>query len=338
MNYTSLEQRMAKSYIDLFPKFVPDENAPVTISEQENFYSILKSIYQLGYDEPLLFVTKLHEDDVYPHRYKKMYGKPELAVNMKKFQNAMDSLLKNMFLIGQNSIPEINKSQKVIFSKLGINTFTQLPSAWTWMAKRPEANIITFSRCFFKIDYPHQSYFYASFFGETSFRKLEKWMFTHGYKKYDIYDINKWHSILSLTYANPLWNKELPKGGFEYKIKHTGISATFDLHYKDPAIFGLCIPNGLKVFLEAFESMDLNLKKFFINQTKKCNNCRYCIQTDKTGSRPLVSITVDFQQEKYNLCPYYPGSSYSWTSINNELVEQLISFLTFMDKFINNEK
>ena len=60
MEYSSLEQRMAKSYIDLFPKFVPDENAPVTISEQEEFYSLLKNLYQLGYDEPLLFVTKLH--------------------------------------------------------------------------------------------------------------------------------------------------------------------------------------------------------------------------------------------------------------------------------------
>jgi hypothetical protein len=45
MNYTNLEQRMAGSYIDLFPKFIPDENAPVTISEQEEFYLIMKNLY-----------------------------------------------------------------------------------------------------------------------------------------------------------------------------------------------------------------------------------------------------------------------------------------------------
>jgi len=102
--------------------------------------------------------------------------------------------------------------------------------------------------------------------------------------------------------------------------------------------WGLCIPNGLKVFLEAFESMDKKLKKFVVDRTKKCDNCRYCVQTDKKGTRPLVYITVDYEQEKYNLCPYFPGGSYSWTNINNELVDQIISFLTFMDKFINKEK
>ena len=255
MNYTSLEQRMAKSYMDLFPKFVPDENAPVTISEQEEFYLIMKNLYQFGFDEPLLFVSSLNQDDVFSNGLKKSYDKPKLAMNMKNFLNSMDSLLQNMFIVGQNSVSKVDKRQQIILSKLGINNLNKLPPAWTWMSKRPESNIIKFQRCYFKNGYPYQSDFYASLFGESSFRKPENWLIAQGYNRYNVYEINQWHSILrSLTYANSLWSKESPKGGFEYKIRHTGISATYDRYFKDPAVFGLCIPNGLRVFLEAFES------------------------------------------------------------------------------------
>jgi uncharacterized protein YcgL (UPF0745 family) len=44
----------------------------------------MKNLYQLGFDEPLLFVSSLNEDDVFPNRLKKSYGKPQLAANMKK--------------------------------------------------------------------------------------------------------------------------------------------------------------------------------------------------------------------------------------------------------------
>ena len=73
MKYSSLEQRMAKNYINMLPSFIPDENAPVSVSEQEHFYNIIKGLFQLAFNEPLLFVTSLHEDDAYPNRYNKSY-------------------------------------------------------------------------------------------------------------------------------------------------------------------------------------------------------------------------------------------------------------------------
>ncbi|GHU75039.1 hypothetical protein FACS189461_0490 [Spirochaetia bacterium] len=85
MKFTNLEQRMAKAYIDMFPGFVPDEIAPASIHDQEQFYLLMKNLYRLAFDEPLLFVSSLHEDDAYPSRYKKPYGKPKLILDMKKF-------------------------------------------------------------------------------------------------------------------------------------------------------------------------------------------------------------------------------------------------------------
>jgi hypothetical protein len=333
MKFTSLEQRMAKTYIDMFPDFVPDENAPVNVPDQEQFYLLMKNLYQAAFDEPLLFVPSLHEDDAYPNRYKKSYGKPKLILDMKKFLKSMDSLLENMFLIGQNKIAKINNNQRIILAKLGIRDFTKLPGAWTWMSKLHESNSIGFSHCFFKKDHPYTSDIYARLLGEPAFRKLESWMISQGYKKYDIYNITASDCKLSLTYANPLWSNDPPRGGFEYKIRHTGISAQYDYYVQNPAVFGLCIPNGLKKYLDNFGSMDKNLQKFVAGQTKKCDGCNYCIQTDKTKSRPKAYVTVAFEQKKYNLCSYFPGYTYCWTSIDDKLVDQLIDILLFMDKY-----
>ena len=93
---------MAQSYISLLPGFVPDEDAPVSAAGQEEFYALMKGLYHLAYDEPLLFVPALHEDDAFPNRFNKLsYSKQRLQADMKKFTKAVDALLQAMFLLGQ---------------------------------------------------------------------------------------------------------------------------------------------------------------------------------------------------------------------------------------------
>jgi hypothetical protein len=338
MVFTSLEQRMAQTYLDVFPNFIPDNNAEIGIVEQEKFYQLIKNLYQLAVNEPLLFVSSLHEDDVFPKMYKKPYGKPELLKDMRKFLKAMDSLLQNMFLMGKNSNVKIGKKQQKILSRIGISDYDKLPLAWSWMANRPESNNIEFMYCLFDRNYPYTSDIYANLMGEAIFRKLENWMIAQGYIKYDIYEGKDSDCKLSLMYVNPLWDKNPPRGGNHFKVKHTGISVVYEPTIQYPTILGLCIPNGLKVFLNNFQLMEEKTKSYVVTRTQKCSGCRYCVQTDKTKSRPLACIKVNFEQEDYNLCPYYPGFMYSWSkSISIELIEQVIDLLTFMDKFAPNK-
>jgi hypothetical protein len=111
MVYASLEQRLAQGYIDMLPSFIPNGNASISILEQERFYILIKGLFQLAFDEPLLFVTSLHEDDAYPSRFKKGYGKPQLITNMKKFTKSINALLQAMFFIGQGKEVSLNKKQ-----------------------------------------------------------------------------------------------------------------------------------------------------------------------------------------------------------------------------------
>ena len=334
MEYTCLEQRLAQGYIDMLPSFVPDEDASVSIYEQEQFYGLIKGLYRLAYDEPLLFVTSLHEADAYPTRFKKGYGKPKLIADMRKYTKSVSGLLNAMFRLGQGEKVAFNKKQAAVLSRLGIDDMTNLPDAWKWMSSKDGANISTFSHCLFNSDYPYTSEIYARLLGESAFNKLENWMLAHGYRRYNVYNVIASDCNLVLTIANPRWSEEPPRGGYEYKIRHTGISAQFDDYVANPASFGLCIPNGMKPYLEDFASMDEELQEFIVNRTKKCDKCGYCVQTDKTGSRPLAHTIVGFSGKEYRLCNYFPGYSYSWTSIDDNLADLLIKMLSFMDRFI----
>ena len=334
MNYTSLEQRLAQGYIDMLPSFVPDENAPVSISQQEDFYVMVRSLSQLAFDEPLLFVASLHEDDAFPSRYKKAYGKPKLILDMSKFKKSVDGLLQAMFLLGQGSEIKINKRQMTVLSRLGINDLTNLPAAWKWMATKDGANVSTFLHCMFNDNYPYTSEIYGRLLGDSAFKKLESWMLSQGYQRFNIYNVIASDCRLTLTIANPKWNKDPPRGGHEYKTRHTGISAQFDYYVRTPQILGLCIPNGMKQYLEAFDTMDKELQAFVAGRTKKCDMCKYCVQTDKTGSRPMAYTTINFEGNDYQLCNYYPGYSYSWAILDDGLVDTIIKMLFFMDGFI----
>lgn len=221
MTYTYLEQRMAKAYLAMLPAFVPDEQAGVSIAEQLEFYDLIKKLYQLLFDDPSLIVPTLHEDDAFPTRYKKEYGKPDLQVKMSKYNKAMDTLLQDMFLIAQGANVKLSKRQLKILALLGIDDLTKLPMAWVWMSTRPGANQTAFAYCLFNENHVYSADVYARLLGEEVFRRLEDWMMSQGYKAYDIYNTNWVDYRLTLTYANPAWGKERPNGGYEYKVRHT---------------------------------------------------------------------------------------------------------------------
>lgn len=332
----NLEQRMAKSYLDLFPRFVPDEEAPVSAAEQEQFYTWMKKLYDLAYEEPLLFVSELHADDVYPNRYNKAaYGKPQLFKDQRKFLKAMDELLQNLFLLGRGEAVKLNKRQREILKRLGIEDTGKLPRAWKWMAERPGADPEAFAHCFFRQDYPYLSEIYAGLLG-GEFTRLEAWMTGHGYRRYVSKAPVSTECRIILSYANPAWSDEKPAGNYLYKIRHTGVSVKYEPYFEESCVLGVCIPNGLKPYLERFEDMDEKLKVFVMRQSKRCDGCRYCVQTDKTGQRPLASIRVRHQEEEALLCPHFPGFCYSWTRLDAELVDNIIRMLEFMDKFAEN--
>ncbi len=80
--------------------------------------------------------------------------------------------------------------------------------------------------------------------------------------------------------------------------------------------------------------MSEKVKRFILDTSKRCDGCRYCVQTDKTGKRPLAYVTV----ENDKLCPLYPGFSYIWRTLDNSVVDDIIEMLKFIDTMFAERK
>ncbi|MGI6207593.1 MAG: hypothetical protein ACOYEW_05195 [Anaerolineae bacterium] len=329
--YDCLEQRMVQTYLDTFPPFVPSEAGP-SEAEQEQFYRLMEGLYRLLLAEPNLIVRDLHEDDAFPNRFNRAsYGKPKLMDHMRKATKAVDALLETMVRMAtEPGAVKVSARQRAILERLGVGHSGALPVAWTWMATRPGSSLLSFSRCLFKDGYPYASAVYARLLGdENAFARLENWLIARGYTRYDYLD-----GKMSLEYANPAWDERPPRGGFEYRVRHTGVSLRFDEYAVKPAVLGLCIPKGLKPFLEAFDRMDARVKDFVVSRTKKCDGCGYCTQTDKTGTRPRPSVPIEHEGRRYRFCPYFPGYRYCWAEVGEALVDDLTAMMEFMDSML----
>ncbi len=91
----------------------------------------------------------------------------------------------------------------------------------------------------------------------------------------------------------------------------------------------------MKEILAAFDRLPLRVQHFVVARTKKCDQCRYCVQTDKTGKRPLAAQLVNYQGKEVNLCPYFPGYNYCEPELSDDQVDDMIAMLGAMDRLFD---
>lgn len=352
--FSCLEQRMVNTYLDTFPGFVPSESGP-GIRAQEQFYQFMHGLYQRLSVDPALLFSILHEDDAYSQRFNKgADNKPKLKDQMRKAIKEVDAVLVTLFHVARSGQVDSNtlvvdasvkviKKHWLLFEQLGLhqtseqgrfvlrhNNYDELFQAMTWMATRPNASLLSFSRCLFLEGYPYASDIYAGLSGNADgFRRLERYLIESGYTRMD-----NWDGTITLDYFKTHGDEKPTKGGFQYGIHHTGISANYDLLMDQPQIFGLCIPR-MREILAAFDGMPPRVQDFVVARTKKCDACRYCVQTDKTGQRPLATQLVNYQGKEVSLCPYFPGYNYCEPELSDDHVDDMIAMLGAMDRLFD---
>jgi len=352
MPYTNLEQRMTHTYIDMFPPFVPLMDGKVTIQSQEQFYLFMKNVYQTIFDTPELFFKKINEDDAYPNRFNKSsYGKPKLYNHMKQDLKEIDELIAQLFSLGQNSTvdtgkliiseaAEIKKKHLNVLPRLGLkldnrvlscDKLDNLFSAWKWMATRENATVVSFSRGMFDPEYSYTQDIYATLLGdEKEFERLVQYLKKSGYSRVDLK-----RGPYTLDYVKQNVEKDVPLGDPKHGDPyHYGISAEYKPDAAIPQFLILRILD-MKYILLKFELQSNNLQKFIIQHAKKCDNCRYCTQTDKSGKRPQLYIDVFHEGAAYRICPLYPGFNFCFTELDEELTMNLMAFLDFMDRHLS---
>ena len=113
-----------------------------------------------------------------------------------------------------------------------------------------------------------------------------------------------------------------------YDHEHIGFIAKFETLSELPQSFQLIIQKPRDV-LTNFDVLPSAVCKFIIKYHSKCNNCGYCTQRSKGKSKPFT-ICVKFNDIAYPLCPINHVYTYRWNTLTDELVEELIAYLKYL--------
>lgn len=341
---------MISTYLDTLAPFVPACGAEVSEESQRQLHGFMEGTYRTLRDDPGMLFAELHPDDAHPNRFNKSsYGKPRLVGDMRKVLKTVDAFLGTLFALGGEgkpadgslvfgSPPPAPKKHRALMAALGLQIdaaslrhpqFPEMAEAWHWMAARPDASLLAFSRCLFDPEYAYTSAIFRRLAGdEAAFDRLEGYLLSNGYLRLDCCE-----GQISLDYVRCHGDPAGPVGNYLYGHHYAGVHAHYDPLVQTPQCFGIRIL-GMRELLPQFGAMDGKLQDFVVAHTKHCDGCDYCIQRNKgrPGQPQRYDIVVEHRGERRALCPLFPGYSYCWSSLNQDRVDGIIAFLGFMER------
>ena len=144
--------------------------------------------------------------------------------------------------------------------------------------------------------------------------ELEK----RGYRRIDCFDGKK----VGLEYVKQHGKKEEPLKWAWAERTHSGISLTYEELRLAPCFLWVRMPM-YKTVLACADKLPENVRSFIQHNTKTCDGCRYCVQTDKTNTRPLAAVHINGE----DLCPLYPGFTMNWRALSLELSDHILALL-----------
>jgi hypothetical protein len=189
--------------------------------------------------------------------------------------------------------------------------------------------LTVFSRALFDPERPGSVGVFRSLAGDgEAFAALEAFFASNGYKTVENRELG-----VSVDWVRSYGKKEEPLKAHWAERSHGGLSVWYDYRRARPVLFGLRVPM-YRELLSHFGEMDERLRGFVVAQTKHCDNCGYCTQTDKTGARQKAYAAVE-HNGRHALCTMFPGFTYTWNRLDRGIAEGIIGFLIFTDKVLS---
>ncbi|MCL2498276.1 MAG: hypothetical protein FWF06_06675 [Symbiobacteriaceae bacterium] len=157
---------------------------------------------------------------------------------------------------------------------------------------------------------------YGSFYPDSSFLKaVEEYCQTNGY-----------------TCLNDEWDNRTVRWEKDYKqSKRIMFSVFSEIWRQYQVMYTIRVSDFHAVFAE-FESMSDGLREMIMEKASKCSGCKYCIQTDKTGSKPLAVSHLQHRGVTKAVCSYYPF--WALHEVSSERAEQLIELMQIADRVL----
>lgn len=176
-----------------------------------------------------------------------------------------------------------------------------------------------FSRCVFKPEENWAAMAFDKLLGaEGRLVRLCAALEKRGYRRLDCVDGKK----ISLDYVMQHGKQAEPVKWAWGERTHSGISVTYEELRLEPCFLWLRMPM-FKTVLQNAEKFPPGVAAFIAAHTKTCDGCRYCVQTDKTHTRPLACVKLGDSSK----CPLFPGFTMNWRALPAGLDESILALL-----------
>lgn len=354
--FNSLPQRSIYYFLATYAPFHPVASAFAEEAEQRSAYDFILGIYQKLYEDPGLMGFRLLPDDsLSDWQFQKDKPKlvPELRKPLRKLEEFMELLwtisyngqADHNYLVMDCSHRELKPSDKKLLERFEIliertetSYLLQFPCSTAGLQllarislqnARPawqgqQKPYLLFSRGVFDPSSPWSSEIFSSMLEHPEpFCRLISYLEEKNFRRIDNKECN--HQV-SLDYIKCYGKTDDELKWAWGERTHSGLEVIYEETRRNQPLITLRIPY-YKELLERTDAMSPSLKDFILLHNKKCDNCRYCVQTDKTGKRPLAFFII----EKKPLCPLYPGFMYRWKSLDDATVNGIIEMLEFID-------
>ena len=355
-DFNSLPQRSIYYFLATYAPFHPIASPFAEEAEQRSAYDFILGIYQNLYEDPSLMGFRPFPDDsLGDWQFQK--DKPKLVAELRKIIRKLEEFMELLWTISYNgqadnnclvmdySLRELKPSDRKLLERFEISAertktsyCLQFPCSIrglqllarvslqnarpAWQGKQKP--YLLFSRGVLDPSSSWSSEIFSAMLEHREpFQRLITYLEEKNFGRIDNKECN--HQV-SLDYIKCYGKADDELKWAWGERTHSGMEVIYEETRRNQPLIMLRIPY-YKELLARAEEMSPSLKDFILLYNKKCDNCRYCVQTDKTGKRPLAFFTV----EKKPLCPLYPGFMYRWKSLNDGTVNGIIEMLEFID-------
>lgn len=316
--FASLGQRVVYSYLITLPAFVPYGGCGVPVESQRSMASFIRNLLTRVYEDPELIGIPSYPDDCYENwmLYK---TKPDLQAQMLKVDNKLQEFIILLLDVGStgtlsgDALCVPNNRMKVapkhlrMMQNIGLAVekdsdgvsihhpqHTGMMDAWKALAMvEPVGTVYRSGRVssFLTLRFDNRCYtaqqrFDSLIDDKTQLIRLEAFFAEKGYELKNPSMHVEWELI--------------------YRDKERGyLRVGYDFHRRDPLSVAFHVPR-FRQLLDRFAALAPDMQAFIFQHTKTCDNCRYCVQTDKTNKRPLLARHLRCSEGDAIKCPLYP--------------------------------
>lgn len=343
--FDNLAQRVVYPYIISYPEFIPIESDSISELSQRQMNDFLKTTLISIYNNPGIIEMPIEKDDCFNDGV--LYNtNPELNNSMKKLERKFLEFYNFLFEIGLygdvinsklhilKSKKIVNKNKQIIFEKLGLicmdekdkiiiysNDYPELCFGLKALSKTcnetgvkdPKNAIIgqsvarlLFMKCLFYNDVVRDSQLYGHLNQNGKYlEELEDFLIKNGYE-YNLHDGK--YTLVKHCSDN--------KNG-KFKV-------LFDWKRKSQLKYYFEIPGFTKLVSNYYLDLDDELKELIFSRLNGCSHCGYCI---KTGKHELLTVSVEFNGEISEKCPFYPNLN--WDMLDEKSVSAIKKLIEF---------